>query len=210
MTIGIINYGTGNLSSVFGSIKQINFNPLLINHHSEIKKADAIILPGVGNFGSCAKTLKESGWLDSLKEQVLDKKKPILGICLGMQLLADSSEEGVENGQMPAGLGLIPGKVRHLNSLKCQERLPHVGWNGLRIRDIANPLFQGIPDMTDFYFSHNYAFDSESSHDVIAEVTYGISFAAVVQRENVFGTQFHPEKSSRSGFRFLKNLFNSI
>lgn len=210
MTVGVIDYGVGNLGSVLGAIEQVGEQPCLINCTKEVSKADCLILPGVGHFGTCAQLLIQTGWFETLKTSVLASKKPILGICLGMQLLADSSEEGFEVGVPCQGLGLIPGKVRHLRSLECQKRLPHVGWNSVRIKKQESLFLQNIPDSTDFYFVHNYAFVPENPAHISAITTYGISFASAVQNEHIWGTQFHPEKSSRAGLKILNNFLASV
>jgi glutamine amidotransferase len=123
-----------------------------------------------------------------------------------MQLLADSSTEGAKDGQATPGLGLIPGKVSHLRALGCEMRVPHVGWNGITRSADANHLLDGIPDGTDFYFVHSYAFVPQDSADVLATTDYGVHVTAAVRRGHVWGTQFHPEKSSRAGFRLLRNF----
>ncbi|PIL16334.1 hypothetical protein P775_25030 [Puniceibacterium antarcticum] len=126
-----------------------------------------------------------------------------------MQLLADHGDEGSEDSQGTPGLGFVPGRVQHLRTLGSTERMPHVGWNAIRRTGSPTPLLAGIPDGTDFYFVHSYAFTPQDKADEIASATCGIPFAAALQRDNIWGTQFHPEKSSRAGFRLLKNFLTA-
>ncbi len=205
MKVGVLDYGVGNLGSVLRALEELRATPLLIDRAIDAHHADALILPGVGGFAECKQILDKGGWSEAIREEVLAYKKPLLGICLGMQLLADVGEEGASADRPTAGLGLIPGRVVGLRSLGRSVRIPHVGWNSILKRG-DNSLFDGIPDGTDFYFVHSYTFVSESSEDVIAVTDYGTDVTAAVARGNVWGTQFHPEKSSRAGFRLLKNF----
>lgn len=205
MKVGVLDYGVGNLGSVLRALEELHATPLLIDRAIAAHQADALILPGVGGFAECKQILDKGGWSETIREEVLAYKKPLLGICLGMQLLADFGEEGACAGQPTPGLGLIPGRVVGLRSLGCSARIPHVGWNSISVRG-DNSLFDGIPDGTDFYFVHSYAFIPESGDDVIAVTDYSLNVTAAVARDNVWGTQFHPEKSSRAGFRLLKNF----
>jgi glutamine amidotransferase len=150
--------------------------------------------------------LEAGQWITALKEEVLGHCKPLLGVCVGMQMLADSSTEGSDNGEPVMGLGFVPGKVKHLSSLGCQLRVPHVGWNAVTFDQAKDPLFDEIPNDTDLYFVHSYAFQAQFTTDVIATTQYSITVTAAVRRENVWGTQFHPEKSSKAGFKVLKNF----
>jgi glutamine amidotransferase len=139
---------------------------------------------------------------------VLGYDRPLLGVCVGMQLLADASMEGAQDiaGQGTPGLGLVPGRVEYLRVLGCMERVPHVGWNAITCTPQAGSLFDGIPDGTDFYFVHSYAFVPDDRTDVLATTDHGVTITAAVRRGHVWGTQFHPEKSSRAGFRLLMNF----
>lgn len=204
MKVGVIDYGVGNLGSVLRALEELRVAPVLVNRAADMHATDCLILPGVGNFADCARLLHEGGWTTALRDEVQGYSRPLLGVCVGMQLLADSSTEGAEEGQGTPGLGFIPGQVRHLRSFGCTQRVPHVGWNGITRTD--DPLFHGIPDGTDFYFVHSYAFAPQDSADVLATTDYGMPVTAAVRRGHVWGTQFHPEKSSRAGFRLLKNF----
>ena len=206
MKVGVIDYGVGNLGSVVRALQELRVTPVLINRAIDMHNVDCLILPGVGNFANCKKLLDEGGWIAALHDEVLGYKKPLLGVCLGMQLLADSSAEGVVDGDITKGLGFIPGVVKHLGKLGSTLRVPHVGWNSFVSTQKNDRLLLGIPDGTDFYFVHSYAFVPESSADVLAITEYGVPVTAVVRRGHVWGTQFHPEKSSKAGFQLLRNF----
>ena len=206
MKVGVIDYGVGNLGSVLRALEELRVAPVLVNRAADMHATDCLILPGVGNFADCARLLHEGGWTTALRDEVQGYNRPLLGVCVGMQLLADSSTEGAEEGQGTPGLGFIPGQVRHLRSFGCTQRVPHVGWNGITRTRSDDQLFQGIPDGTDYYFVHSYAFAPQDSADVLATTDYGVPVTAAMRRGHVWGTQFHPEKSSRAGFRLLKNF----
>ncbi len=211
MKVGLLDYGAGNLGSVGRALEELRVNPTLVTRAVDMHAADCFILPGVGNFADCAAQLRTGGWDKALQDEVLAYGKPLLGICVGMQLLADFSTEGAEDspdGRVP-GLGFVPGKVEHLRQLGCAGRIPHVGWNEVRPREPVSPLFAGIPAGTDFYFVHSYAFEAANPEEVIATTDYGVPVTAAVARGRVAGTQFHPEKSSRAGFRILANFIQS-
>jgi imidazole glycerol-phosphate synthase subunit HisH len=208
MKVGVINYGVGNLGSVLSALEELRVTSVLINTPSNMQANDCLILPGVGNFADCARLLNTGGWISALREEVLGYTRPLLGVCVGMQLLADSSTEGQDSGSLltTPGLGFIPGQVQHLRNFGCTLRVPHVGWNGVTCTRNDDLLFHGIPNETDFYFVHSYAFAPLESADVLATTDYGVPVTAAVRRGHVWGTQFHPEKSSRAGFRLLKNF----
>lgn len=210
MKVGVIDYGVGNLGSVMRALEDLRVAPALVTHPREMQSMDSFILPGVGNFGDCASLLVQGGWFEALTAEVGDGRKSLLGVCLGMQLLASCSVEGAEgraSGSM-AGLGLVPGRVERLSSLGCNLRVPHIGWNEVRKRSEVDGLFDGIPDLTDFYFVHSYAFVPDDPEDVLATTDYGVPITAAVRRGRIWGTQFHPEKSSRAGFRLLRNFID--
>ncbi len=209
MKVGVIDYGVGNLGSVLRALEELRVRPVLITRAIDLHTTNSLILPGVGNFADCVRLLTEGGWVTALREQVIGYKRPILGVCVGMQLLSDSSTEGASDGQSVPGLGFIPGEVRHLGSLGCEERIPHVGWNSITRTHIDDPLLYGIPDGTDFYFVHSYAFVPQATSDVLATTSYGMPVTAAIRRDHVWGTQFHPEKSSRAGFRLLSNFIKA-
>lgn len=207
MKVGVIDYGVGNLGSVLRALEELRFTAVLVTRAIDLHLVDCMILPGVGNFGDCSKVLYANGWAEAIREEVLGYRTPLLGICLGMQLLADHSFEGADaDGNPSSGLGLVAGEVRHLRSLGTSLRTPHVGWNAVRTPGRQDVLFSGLPDGTDFYFVHSYGFVAEDAKDVIAFVDYGTEITAAVRRDNVWGTQFHPEKSSRAGFHLLRNF----
>jgi imidazole glycerol-phosphate synthase subunit HisH len=206
MKVGVIDYGVGNLGSVMRAIEELRVAPVLVDRATDMHAADCLILPGVGNFADCARLLDANGWTTALRDEVQGYKRPLLGVCVGMQLLANASTEGADSGHGTAGLGFIPGQVQHLRSLGCTLRVPHVGWNSITRHGEADHLFDGIPDGTDFYFVHSYAFVPQDPADVLATTDYGVPVVAAVRRGHVWGTQFHPEKSSRAGFRLLRNF----
>jgi glutamine amidotransferase len=206
MKVGVIDYGVGNLGSVMRALEELRVLPVLVHRPAEMQAVNSLILPGVGNFTDCAHLLKRGGWISALHDEVLGRKLPLLGICVGMQLLAESGTEGASEGKSTPGLGFIPGQVMHLGSLGCMQRVPHIGWNSITRRCSNDNLFKDVPDGTDFYFVHSYAFIAKDSTDILATTDYGVPVTAAVMRGNVWGTQFHPEKSSRAGFRILKNF----
>lgn len=206
MKVGVIDYGVGNLGSVLRALEVLRVTPFLVNRAADMHASDCLILPGVGNFSDCVRMLAAGQWIAALKEEVLGYKRPLLGVCVGMQLLADSSMEGAVNGEPVTGLGFVPGQVKHLAALGCQLRVPHAGWNAVNCGYTKDSLFNGIPAETDFYFVHSYAFQAQNMADVIATTDYGQTVTAAVRRGHVWGTQFHPEKSSKAGFKILKNF----
>ena len=208
MKIGIINYGTGNIHSISNALNEIGADQIIINSPTELHQVDAILLPGVGGFADSKTKLDSDHWTEEIIELVKYKNKAILGICLGMQLLSDSSTESSTNLEI-SGLGLIPGKVKHLSTLGCNLRTPHVGWNSINIIK-KSILLEGLNNNTDFYFVHSYAFSPIDYNHIIATSEYGVSIPAVVRKDRVWGTQFHPEKSSKAGFILLKNFIKFI
>lgn len=206
MKVGVIDYGVGNLGSVMRALEELRVTPVLITRALDMHAMDCLILPGVGNFSDCAAMLERGGWPDALRDEVQGFAKPLLGVCVGMQLLASISMEGADVADGTPGLGFIPGRVAHLRTLGCDLRVPHVGWNAVTPAPAHGGLFHGIADGTDFYFVHSYAFVTDEPDDVLATTDYGVTVTAAVRRGNVWGTQFHPEKSSRAGFRLLRNF----
>lgn len=208
MKVGVIDYGVGNLGSVIRALEELRVMPVLVTRAIDMHAVDSLILPGVGNFSDCARLLNEGCWFQALQDEVQGGKKPLLGVCLGMQLLSSFSMEGA-NDDTPngtPGLGFIPGRVVHLNALGCNLRVPHVGWNAVTPDFMRGGLFDGIPAGTDFYFVHSYAFVPDNPADVIGTTHYGNPVTAAVRKGHVWGTQFHPEKSSRAGFQLLRNF----
>ena len=202
MTVAIVSYGVNNIGSVRRALVDLGADVVLAEHPDALAGADRVVLPGVGAFGEAMARLRAGGWVDALR-RLVSQGRPLLGICLGMQMLADSSDE---NGAHE-GLGLIAGRVRRLDALGCSLRIPHVGWNDVEYHG-ASPLFAKIPQGTDFYFVHSYAFEAGLPETVRATTAYDVPLTASVQREHVFGTQFHPEKSSRAGRQVLKNFLD--
>lgn len=191
----------GNLGSVFNMLKKIGVDSVISGSIDEIQKADKIILPGVGAFDAAIKKIDELGLRKVIIDFVISKRKPLLGICLGMQLLLESSEEGI----LP-GLGLIPGSVFHFkNHVVPGLKIPHMGWNTV---SAANPsqLTNDFPEDSRFYFVHSYFVKVDDPTHSILKCNYGIEFDAAIQKDNIFGAQFHPEKSHRFGMRLLKNF----
>lgn len=209
MRVGVIDYGVGNLGSVCRSLEELRVSPVLVDRATDLHTVDCMILPGVGNFGDCMDILRTCGWVAALQDEVQGRGKPLLGVCLGMQLLAGYGTEGSEGQASDGieGLGFVPGRVQHLATLGCRLRIPHVGWNAIE-PVAATGLFDGIPAGTDFYFVHSYAFHAADRADVLATTQYDITVTAAVHRGRVWGTQFHPEKSSRAGFRVLRNFLS--
>ena len=199
--IGIVAYGMGNVQSVLNAFEHIGAKAALAGTAAELARADKILLPGVGAFGEAMRRLTEGGLKPALDEHVLSKKKPILGICLGMQLLA---EMGTEFGETP-GRGYIPGRVEIIPRTDTSLRLPHMGWNNLDITKAA-PLFDGITGDTCCYFVHSYYLKAGRPGDVSATCYYGGPVTAAVSTGHIFGTQFHPEKSPRVGLRVLSHF----
>jgi glutamine amidotransferase len=198
--IAIVDYGMCNLDSVSRAVEKCGGVPLVTADAREIAEADGIVLPGVGAFSDAMATLKERGLVTVLREQAIGRGVPFLGICLGMQLMAEMGHEGGQS----EGLGLVPGEVVRLVADTPANRIPHVGWNEVAYQQEC-PLFSGIPDHTDFYFVHSYHFRCEERF-VIGRTPYCGGFASVVGREQCLGVQFHPEKSLAAGQTLLRNF----
>ena len=200
MRVLVIDYGMGNLGSVQAAVKTLNYSAE-IRSKPDNNSYDKVILPGVGNFNAAVIALKNNGWIDYISEAVKVKNKPILGICLGMQLLASTGEEG----EQVAGLNLIGGNVKHLKNIGCKKTIPHVGWNSTKISR-ESVIFKGIKSENDFYYLHSYCFSPRRRENVVATVFHDKEIVAAIEQEHIFGTQFHPEKSSRIGLKVLENF----
>jgi glutamine amidotransferase len=201
LNIAIINYGMGNLHSVYKSLSDLNVRAFVAETETEIGEADKIILPGVGNFEKAISNLKKSGMHDALNEAVVVKERPVLGICLGMQLMAKSSEEG-DSG----GFGWVNARVCKLrvhNSIDF--KIPQTGWNTV-IKSKESRLMHGVCDTDEFYFLHSYHCEVENSEFIVARTLYETEFVSAIEQGNVYGTQFHPEKSHAAGMGLLKNF----
>lgn len=195
----ILDYGSGNVKSVFNLLNSINANVAVSNDVAAIRAATHLVLPGVGAFGASMRKVVERVPLDVLRHEVVDSGKPFLGICVGMQILAD---KGIEFGEH-SGLGWIGGVVDRLDAQP--HPLPHIGWNSIRIvRD--SPLLRSFEPDPDFYFLHSYVVKPTHGTDVLAEAEYGQTFCAIVGRANIFGVQFHPEKSQKAGRLLFENF----
>lgn len=201
MTVLVVDYGMGNLASARRSLEECGARVLVSDQPRDIKQAERIVVPGVGAFPQAMRRLNERGWTEAIRESALVDGLPLLGVCLGMQLLADHGEEV----EPTAGLGLVPGSITRIVPAAPAERVPHVGWNEVVPRP-GSPLFEGIPERSDFYFVHSFHFAAADPADVQATTPYAGGFVSAVGRGRIFGVQFHPEKSSRAGFRLLRNF----
>ena len=200
--IAIIDYGSGNIGAIANIYKQLKIPHLITGDLRTLELADGYILPGVGAFDVTMRYLNKSGMVGLLNEQVLVKQKKVLGICVGMQILADSSEEGV----LP-GLAWIHGRVRKIakETLSVSPKLPHMGWNSVKPCNDAQ-LFESVDPARGFYFLHSYYFDAANAADISATVEYGKELTCAVAHGNVFGMQFHPEKSHANGVAVFRNF----
>jgi glutamine amidotransferase len=200
--IGIVNYGSGNIQAISNIYNRLNTPFQIIEDPSELARADKLILPGVGAFDATMKKVIDSGLKSALDEEVLIKKKPVLGVCVGMQILGNGSDEGT----LP-GLGWIKGKVKKfdLNKLSDKPFLPHMGWNTIEPK-FNHDIFKDLDHELGFYFVHSYYFETEDSRNILSTSVYGDEFASSVFNNNIFGMQFHPEKSHFNGIQLLKNF----
>jgi glutamine amidotransferase len=191
----------GNLHSVYKKLSQLNANPVIATTANEILKADKILLPGVGHFEKAIENLKQLGIYDALNEAVLIKKIPILGICLGMQLMAKESEEGNAMGFGWIDARVVKFKIQN----KIKYKVPQTGWNTITICKESR-LLESIDDHSEFYFLHSYHFEVADPNDALTKTDFEYEFVSALEKENIFGTQFHPEKSHNSGAQLLKNF----
>lgn len=199
--ISIIDYEMGNIGSIQNALNFLGQENRVVNSKEDILSSEKIILPGVGSFKQAMKNIFKLGLYEPIREAALEKRIPILGICLGMQLLADfGEEEGLSEG-----LGLIPGKVCKLSPENKTLKVPHVGFNST-YKNTSNVLFEGLHEMTDFYFVHSYHFLLEKDEYLSSTANYGNKITASIQRNNIYGVQFHPEKSQANGLKLLKNF----
>jgi glutamine amidotransferase len=199
--VAVLDYGMGNLDSVARALEECGAQPQLARRAEDVVGAAAVVLPGVGSFERGMANIRDHGFDQALQRAVAEGV-PVLGLCLGMQLLVDN---GVEGGRTD-GLGLIAGRVQAI-APSGERCVPHIGWNDVDIVR-PSPLFAGIESGTDFYFVHGYEVVCDSPHDVVAEVDYAGRMIAGVARGLVFGVQFHPEKSQRAGFALLRNFLH--
>jgi|TARA_B110000483_G_C17974541_1_gene457234 glutamine amidotransferase len=201
MIISIVSYGTGNINSVLKAVSDLNYTAKVVKNPRELSRSDKIILPGVGSFFSCMSLLNLGNWTEELTYLVKEKKVDILGICLGMQLLAKSSEEDI----FSSGLGFLECEVKSLKNEGCTNVLPHMGWNSVEIHG-SSKLLKDIPNKTDFYFANSYFCKNIKDEYITGFANYDIKFPATVEFENIYGSQFHPEKSSKMGKKLLENF----
>lgn len=199
--IAIINYHMGNLQSVANVLDYIGERSIITNKKAEIELADKIILPGVGAYGKAMENLVKLNLIDVLNEEILNKKKPFLGICLGMQLLADKSYEMGES----EGLGWIKGEVKLLTSNDNTLRVPHIGWNDVEPQK-ESVLYGSNLSPKICYFAHSYHLDCDNKDDITGLTEYGGKFVCSIEKGNIFATQFHPEKSQKDGIEILRNF----
>jgi len=202
--ITIVDYGLGNIKAFVNVYKQLNIPVKIAHNNSDLIDTQKIILPGVGAFDHAISQLNNSGMRDELDNLVLHKKVPVLGICVGMQMLADSSDEGKLDG-----LGWIKGSVKKFDetNINFETHLPHMGWNDVVVAK-DNKLNLGFGQNAKFYFLHSYYFNCNNAEDSILTANYGIDFTCGVNKNNIYGVQFHPEKSHQYGIQLLKNFAN--
>jgi len=199
----IVDYGMGNAGSVKNALGALSIENFLSSNPKDLVKATHIILPGVGAFDQCMKNLKKLGFVSALKKEVVGNKKPFLGICLGMQILAELGEEGGKT----KGLGWIAGTTRRFTVDEQKYHLPHVGWNDVKVLGKSG-LFKGINHPI-FYFVHSFHFAPTDKKIIIGESEYGEKFASAVASKNIFGVQFHPEKSQHEGLKLIENFLDN-
>jgi glutamine amidotransferase len=203
--ISIIDYGVSNSQSVSSILQKLGYNSRIIFRPSEIKNESKFILPGIGSYDYGINKLKKAGWFNFIKKKFLDKKYFLLGLCLGMQMLMSSSEEGYE-----VGLNLIPGKVKKFffnSNNKKKYKIPLVGWKNVEIVR-NNRIFNNINKKDKFYFVHSYFCNPVNKKHILATTNYGFSFPSIIRKNNIFGFQFHPEKSYKQGMQILENFAN--
>ena len=207
MNVTIVDYNSGNISSVINSFKEVAKNKVNIEVTSDLKKiksSDKIVLPGQGSFKSCVDALNNiNGLVDALNEFVINSKKPLLGICVGLQMFADIGYEETET----KGLGWIEGKVSKIDNQNGKYKLPHIGWNQINIFK-NDKIFKDIENNSHMYFVHSYEFIPKDKSVISATTDYSSKIVCSIEKENIFGTQFHPEKSDKIGLKIIQNFIN--
>lgn len=203
MQLAIIDYGMGNLRSVANAFDALGCAARITRDPRDLRQAERIVLPGVGAFGDGMQNLRQAGWIEALETEVRERGKPFLGLCLGMQLLAGL---GTEHGQH-AGLGWVPGTVVRIGGGDSALRVPHIGWNDVRCRT-KDGLYVGCGEAQSFYFVHSYVFQPDDPRSVSGFCHYGSEFAASIELDNIYATQYHPEKSQKHGLAVLQNFLN--
>lgn len=200
--ISIIDYGMGNVASLENTINYLGFSSSVVTAPQELSSSTKIIIPGVGSFAKAMQKLHQADLVSKLNELVLEHKVPVLGICLGMQIMAKTGDEGVET----AGMSWIPGYVRHLNLDRNKYKTPHVGFNETFVSNNENDMFQGVEKITDFYYTHSYSLTGTDAD--VAYTIYGKKIVAAIVKDNIWGCQFHPEKSQTNGLQIMKNFLS--
>ena len=207
MNVTIVDYNSGNISSVVNSFKEVAKNKIDLEVTSDLQKirlSDKLVLPGQGSFKSCVDALNAiNGLLETLNEFVMNDKKPLLGICVGLQMFADVGYEETET----KGLGWIPGKVSKIDNQGGKFKLPHIGWNQINIVKDSK-IYKDIENNSHMYFVHSYEFLPNDKNVISATTDYSSNIVCSVERENIFGTQFHPEKSDKIGLKIIDNFIN--
>ena len=207
MNVTIVDYKSGNISSVINSFKEVARDKVKIEVTSDINKiksSDKVVLPGQGSFKSCTDALKGiNGLVETLNEFAINNKKPLLGICVGLQMFADTGYEETET----KGLGWISGKVTKIDNQNGKYKLPHIGWNEINILKDSR-IFKDIKDKSHMYFVHSYEFVPDDRNTVSATTDYSSNHVCAVEKDNIFGTQFHPEKSDKIGLKIIDNFIN--
>jgi glutamine amidotransferase len=200
--IGIVNYGSGNINAIANIYKRLNISYVISGDPSELEKVSHLLLPGVGAFDETMRTLRKTGLRYFLEDMVMEKQRPLMGICVGMQLLAEGSEEGDLEG-----LGWIKGYVKKFDPslFPVKPHIPHLGWNTVDVKK-GHPIFENIDNRKGFYFLHSYYFDCKNGNDILGTTEYGLVYASAVNHRNVFGMQFHPEKSHQNGLTIFNNF----
>ena len=205
MNVTIVDYNSGNISSVINSFSEVAKNKVNIEVTSDlnkIKSSDKVVLPGQGSFKSCVDALNNiNGLVDTLNEFVINNKKPLLGICVGLQMFADIGYEETKTN----GLGWIPGKVSKIDNQNNNYKLPHIGWNEINIVKDSK-IFKNIKNYSHMYFVHSYEFIPEDENVITAKTDYSSNIVCSVEKENIFGTQFHPEKNDKIGLKIIDNF----
>jgi glutamine amidotransferase len=201
--IGIVDYGMGNLLSVFNAFEYLGVEVKICSYPEDLSQVDRIVLPGVGAISQCISKLNESGFSESLNEQVIKLAKPTLGICLGMQVMAKQSFEGGTH----ACLGWFDADVIRLNPVNSELKVPNIGWNNIHYNKEIS-LFNGLPEMADFYLVHSYQMKLKNDSERVATYQHGETVTAAILKDNIFATQFHPEKSQDLGLTLLENFIN--
>jgi glutamine amidotransferase len=196
--VAVLDYGSGNLHSVSRALAHVGADPVVTGEPDVVVAADALVIPGVGHFGHCVRAIRSRG-LDATVSAFVGSGRPVFGVCVGMQVLFEGSEEDPD-----AGLGILPGRSRRLPP---EVRVPHIGWNEVAWRR-PHPYVDGLPDLARFYFVHSYAPDADAN--AIGVTEHGRAFTAVTARDNVFATQFHPEKSGDAGLQIYANLVKAV